>query len=51
MKERPEISASQLSKEIGISPRAVEKQISALKAKGKIRRIGSDKGGHWEVTE
>ena len=51
MKEQPEISATQLSKEIGISPRAVEKQISALKAKGKIRRIGSDKGGHWEVTE
>lgn len=51
MREKPEISAAQLSKEIGISPRAVEKQISALKAKGKIRRIGADKGGHWEVTE
>jgi predicted HTH transcriptional regulator len=29
----------------------VEKQIAKLKAEGRLKRIGSHKGGHWEVQE
>ncbi|MEK6927964.1 MAG: winged helix-turn-helix transcriptional regulator [Nanoarchaeota archaeon] len=49
IKQNPEISAESISKEIGISSRAVEMQLSKLKEKGLIKRIGPDKGGHWEV--
>jgi ATP-dependent DNA helicase RecG len=36
---------------IGISTTAVGKNIAKLKKKGVIRRVGPDKGGHWEVLK
>ena len=50
IKTVPEISAEELALNIGISSRAVEKQIAMLKKKGLLKRIGPAKGGHWEVT-
>ena len=47
--ENPWISAELMAEKIGITPRAVEKHLSNLKAKGKLLRIGPNKGGHWEV--
>lgn len=51
IKTNPEISAEKLSQEIGISSRAIEMQLSKLKESGRIKRIGPDKGGHWEILE
>ena len=45
------LSAAALAKRIGITPKAVEKQIAGLKADGALRRIGPDKGGYWQVVE
>jgi ATP-dependent DNA helicase RecG len=45
----PQITARELSKRIGISLRKVEENLAKLKEKGLLRRIGPDKGGHWEV--
>jgi ATP-dependent DNA helicase RecG len=50
IKSSPEISAEELATIIGISSRAVEKQIAALKKKELLKRIGPAKGGHWVVT-
>ena len=47
----PTVSALDLSKQLGISSRAVEKQIEILKKEGFIKRIGPDKGGHWEIVK
>ncbi|MCK5799341.1 MAG: winged helix-turn-helix transcriptional regulator, partial [Deltaproteobacteria bacterium] len=47
--EQPDISAKVLADRLGITSRAVEKQIARLKAEGKLIRIGPAKGGHWEV--
>ena len=49
LKEKPKLSAKKLSELIGITSRAVEKQISSLEKKGLLKREGSPKGGHWEV--
>lgn len=43
------LTAVALAAQIGITPKAVEKQIARLKADGLIERIGPDKGGHWQV--
>lgn len=43
------LTALALAARIGITPKAVEKQIARLKADGLIERIGPDKGGHWQV--
>lgn len=45
------ITISQLAQMLNISDRAVSKHLKALQASGKIRRVGPDKGGHWEVCE
>lgn len=36
---------------LSLTRRGVEEQIKSLKAKGIIRRVGPDKGGHWDVLE
>ena len=51
LKENPKLSAKKLSEQIGITSRAVEKQLALLVEKGFIKREGSPKGGHWEVIE
>ena len=49
--ENPKISHLELNKKIGINPSAIQKQMNKLKEKGIIKRVGPDKGGHWEVIE
>jgi ATP-dependent DNA helicase RecG len=49
MKQKPIISIAEMAEQIGKTTRAVEKQIALLKEKGKIRRVGPDRGGQWEV--
>ncbi len=49
MKKRPSISIRELSTLLGITPRAVEKQIAKLRSEGVIRRVGPAKGGEWKV--
>ena len=49
MAEQPTITTALIAQKIGISTRAVDKQIAKLKASGRLQRIGADKGEHWEV--
>jgi ATP-dependent DNA helicase RecG len=50
LKEDRNRSAKDLSKIIGISERAIEKQLAKLKDQNKLERIGPDKGGYWQVV-
>jgi len=50
LKQSPELAAKNLAGILGISPRAVEKQIAKLRDEGLLRRVGPAKGGHWEVN-
>lgn len=43
------ITIRELSKILEISGRAIIKNINILKKSGKLKRIGPDKGGHWEI--
>ncbi len=49
MKEHPELSAAEISMQLGISVRSVEKQFVSLREKGKIKREGTPNGGKWIV--
>ena len=51
LKDNPKLSAKKLSEQIGITSRAVEKQLATLVEKGLLKRVGSPKGGHWEIKE
>lgn len=50
VKDNPYMSKKELSDKIGISTTAIDKNISQLKKKGLLKRVGPDKGGHWEVA-
>ena len=49
MLEKKDITIRELSEAINISTTAVENNIKKLQEKGLLERVGSDKGGHWEV--
>jgi ATP-dependent DNA helicase RecG len=36
---------------IGISLRKIKENISKLKDKGLLERVGPDKGGHWKIIK
>jgi len=44
------ITIGSLSKKLGISTTAIEKNLAGLKKRGSLRRAGPDKGGHWELA-
>ena len=46
----PTLSAKQLAQQLGLSSRAIEKNIAQLKADGLLKRVGAAKGGYWEVV-
>ncbi|MFA5141246.1 MAG: ATP-binding protein [Elusimicrobiota bacterium] len=46
----PGTSRKKLSESLAINPSAVQRHIHNLKAWGLLRRVGPDKGGHWEVS-
>lgn len=47
----PTISAKALADLVGISSRKIQDNIAKLKSIGILRRVGPDKGGHWEVIK
>ena len=49
LKDRPTLTQDGMARAIGISRQAIQKHLANLKSAGRIRRVGPDKGGHWEV--
>ena len=45
----PTLSARRLAERLQLSQRAVEKHLAALQQKGRLRRHGSPRAGHWQV--
>ena len=50
IRQQPEITAAALSVATGIGVDGVNYHLNQLKQAGKLRRVGSTKGGRWEVT-
>lgn len=51
IKEDQKITILDIAKHIKLSRKSVNKIIKKLKEKGVIKRIGPDRGGHWELTQ
>lgn len=49
LQTNPHTSIHELAEKLNISTTTVENNLSRLKNKGILKRIGPDKGGHWEV--
>ena len=50
IEQNPHITRYELSDKLQINPSAIQKHINNLKKSGKIKRVGSDKGGYWEIV-
>ena len=50
LKNNPKSTASEIAVQIGLTSRAIEKQLASLIKSGRIVRVGPDKGGYWEIT-
>ena len=49
--ENPQITTIQMAALLGINRSAISKHLKRMQAEGVVRRIGPDKGGHWEVVK
>lgn len=47
----PNLTAEELAATFSVTAKTIKRDFAALKNGGRIKRIGSDKTGHWEVTE
>ncbi|MDE2726145.1 MAG: winged helix-turn-helix transcriptional regulator [Gemmatimonadota bacterium] len=47
--ENPDMTISKLAGILGVTTRAIEKQLAKLQEQGRLRRVGPARGGHWEV--
>ena len=51
LQRNPGITIPEIAAELGLTARAIKKNIAAMKASGVVKRIGPAKGGRWEIVE
>jgi len=51
LKREPALPARELATLLNKTTRTIERHIKELREQGRLRRVGSDKAGHWEVIE
>jgi ATP-dependent DNA helicase RecG len=49
--ETPQATAETIAKAVNIAPRNVQVHLRKLQEQGVLRRVGPDKGGHWEIID
>jgi ATP-dependent DNA helicase RecG len=50
IREKSTITIEEIADALGLSVKGVEKNIKILKQQKLLRRVGPDKGGHWEIS-
>ena len=51
LRQDPWLSAKELASLLDKSSRTIERRLKMLREQGRLRRVGSDKAGRWEVIE
>ena len=51
LKSDPTATRKELAELLGLTPDGIKWNIEKLKKAGKLRRIGPDKGGKWDIIE
>ena len=49
VKKQDKISAKELAEKMQVTARTVQRYLKKLQAENRIKRLGSDKGGKWEI--
>ena len=48
-RSNPSVSREEMAKALELTLKGIDWQVARLKKAGHLRRVGPDKGGHWEV--
>ncbi len=51
LKGKPSITINELSIELAVSSKTAFRALDKLKTLNKVKRVGSDKGGYWEIID
>ena len=51
IKQNQDITIAELAEITSVSTRSIERNIKKLQKNGELKRVGPDKGGHWEVLK
>ncbi len=49
--ENPQVTIAELARLTGLAARTIERNLKGLQDRGRLQRIGPDKGGHWEAAK
>jgi len=47
----PNLTADELAVAFSVTAKTIKRDFTALKNEGKLKRVGSDKTGHWEIIQ
>ena len=50
LEEDPGYTMQQLAERLSVSRKSIASRLKKLKEKGAIKRVGSDRSGHWKVN-
>ncbi len=51
VRSNPYMTRMELAEALGKSPNTVKEHLAKLKAEGRLKRVGGDRGGVWEVVD
>jgi Fic family protein len=51
LRANPKATAEKMASALGVTDKTIKRHLKALREQGLIRRVGSDKTGHWEIIE
>lgn len=51
LRANPKATAATMASALGVTDKTIKRHLKALRAQGRLRRVGSDKTGHWELIE
>jgi len=49
LRKNPHLTRSDLATKLSKSPNTIKEHIANLKSAGKIKRVGTDRNGYWEI--
>lgn len=51
IRQNSDITIPELAELTGVTERSVERNVQRLQLENRLRRVGPDKGGYWEVVK
>lgn len=51
LRANPRATAQKMAQALGVTDKTIKRHLKELREQGRLKRVGSDKAGHWEVTE